>query len=92
MVVYEEHILQLCEAFAGLPPGRADVLRRALNKQKRPVIEEIRGEFFSSARERKHAPEKIVEVWELVTGFSRATPFARHTAQLMVSRRINPRG
>ena len=70
LVVYEEHILQLCEAFAGLPPGRADVLRRALNKQKRPVIEEIRGEFFSSARERKHAPEKIVEVWELVTGFA----------------------
>jgi DNA-directed DNA polymerase III PolC len=70
LVVYEEHILQMCEAFAGLPPGRADVLRRALNKQKRPVIEEIRGEFFSSARERKHATEKIVEVWELVTGFA----------------------
>ena len=33
LVVYEEHILQLSEAFAGLPPGRADVLRRALNKQ-----------------------------------------------------------
>jgi DNA polymerase-3 subunit alpha len=28
LVVYEEHILQICEAFAGLPPGRADVLRR----------------------------------------------------------------
>src|SRR5581483_11210955 len=24
LVVYEEHILQLCEAFAGLPPGRAE--------------------------------------------------------------------
>ena len=28
LVVYEEHILQICEAFAGLPPGRADILRR----------------------------------------------------------------
>jgi DNA-directed DNA polymerase III PolC len=70
LVVYEEHILQLCEAFAGLPPGRADVLRRALNKQKRTVIEEIRGEFFSSSRARGHAPEKAVEVWGLVTGFA----------------------
>jgi error-prone DNA polymerase len=70
LVVYEEHILQLSEAFAGLPPGRADVLRRALNKQKRDVIEEIRGEFFASARARGHSPEKIVEVWELVTGFA----------------------
>jgi DNA-directed DNA polymerase III PolC len=70
LVVYEEHILQICEAFAGLPPGRADVLRRALNKQKRPVIEEIQGEFFSSSLARGHAPEKIVEVWGLVTGFA----------------------
>jgi hypothetical protein len=49
LVVYEEHILQICEAFAGLPPGRADVLRRALNKQKRAVIAEIREEFFTAA-------------------------------------------
>ena len=70
LVVYEEHILQLCEAFAGLPPGRADVLRRALNKQRRAIIEEIHGEFFASARARGHSPEKTIEVWELVTGFA----------------------
>ena len=70
LVVYEEHILQICEAFAGLPPGRADVLRRALNKQKRPVIEEIQGEFFSSSLARGHSPEKTAEVWGLVTGFA----------------------
>ncbi len=70
LVVYEEHILQMCEAFAGLPPGRADVLRRALNKQKRAVIEEIQGEFFASAHARGHSPEKTAEVWGLVTGFA----------------------
>jgi DNA-directed DNA polymerase III PolC len=70
LVVYEEHILQICEAFAGLPPGRADVLRRALNKQKRKVIEEIGSEFIESAHARGHAPAKIAEVWDLVTGFA----------------------
>lgn len=70
LVVYEEHILQISEAFAGLPPGRADVLRRALNKQKRTVIEEIRGEFYTSAKARGHDLEKIEEVWGLVTGFA----------------------
>ena len=70
LVVYEEHILQICEAFAGLPPGRADVLRRALNKQKRVVIEEIQKEFVASAAARHHTPEKIEEVWGLVTGFA----------------------
>jgi DNA polymerase III alpha subunit len=46
------------------------VLRRALNKQKRSIIEEIRGEFFASAKARGHAPEKTEEVWGLVTGFA----------------------
>jgi DNA polymerase III alpha subunit len=70
LVVYEEHILQVCEAFAGLNPGRADVLRRALNKQKRAVIAEIREEFFASATARGHDAAKIEEVWSLVAGFA----------------------
>jgi error-prone DNA polymerase len=70
LVVYEEHILQISKDFAGLNPGRADVLRRALNKQNRPMIETIRDEFFESARLRGHSPEKIAEVWSLVTGFA----------------------
>src|SRR6185503_4073566 len=59
LVVYEEHILQICELFAGLPPGRADVLRRALNKFKQPLIEEIKAEFFESAKKRGHEDDKI---------------------------------
>ena len=70
LVVYEEHILQICEAFAGLPPGRADVLRRALNKHKRETIAEIREEFFACANTRGHPIEKTEEVWQLVTGFA----------------------
>lgn len=70
LVIYEEHILQLCENFAGLDPGRADVLRRALNKQKRPVIDEIRREFYASAKQRGHSEDKITEVWELASGFA----------------------
>ena len=70
LVVYEEHILQICEAFAGLSPGRADVLRRALVKQNFKQIEIIAGEFAASALARGHLPEKIREVWGLVTGFS----------------------
>jgi len=69
LIVYEEHILQVCEAFAGLPPGRADVLRRALGRQKEKVIETIRSEFFHSALARGHSPEKIEEVWGLVKSF-----------------------
>jgi len=69
MVVYEEHILQICEAFAGLPPGRADVLRRALGKEKHATIKEIKSEFFQCAHQKQRAPEDIQKVWDLVSSF-----------------------
>ena len=70
LVVFEEHVLQICEVFAGLPGGRADVLRRALNKGKAAVIAELREEFFACAQAKGHAPELTTEVWTLVAGFA----------------------
>ncbi|HVM46829.1 MAG TPA: DNA polymerase IV [Candidatus Acidoferrum sp.] len=69
LVVYEEHILQICELFAGLPPGRADVLRRALAKQKANVVAGIEIEFAESARRLGRTEPEIAEVWGLVSGF-----------------------
>ena len=39
LMVFEEHILQIAVEFAGVNLGRADVLRRALNKENRAMIE-----------------------------------------------------
>ena len=69
-VVYEEHILQICEAFAGLPPGRADVLRRALGKEKWHEVERIGLEFTACAEQLGRTAEEIATVWKIVTGFS----------------------
>lgn len=69
LVVYEEHILQICEAFASLPPSRADVLRRALGKDKEKLIEQIRHEFTACARRVGRSETEIAEVWNLVVGF-----------------------
>jgi DNA-directed DNA polymerase III PolC len=69
VVAYEEHILQICEAFAGLPPGRADVLRRALVKQDKAKINEVKAEFMLAAKERRRDARSIAYVWDLVAGF-----------------------
>ncbi len=69
VVAYEEHILQICEAFAGLPPGRADVLRRALVKQDKAKINEVKAEFMQAAKERRRDARSIAYVWDLVAGF-----------------------
>ena len=69
VIAYEEHILQIAEAFAGMPAGRADILRRALVKVQDAKIEEMRGEFCDFARRRGRTEEEIRAVWELVHGF-----------------------
>lgn len=69
LVVYEEHILQICEAFAGLPPGRADVLRRALGKERWPEVEKIGVEFSACATRLSRTADETAAVWKLICGF-----------------------
>ncbi|MEI8312927.1 MAG: fused DNA polymerase IV/DNA polymerase III subunit alpha, partial [Verrucomicrobiota bacterium] len=69
VIAYEEHILQIADAFAGMPAGRADILRRALVKVQDAKIEEMRGEFCGFARRSGRTEKEIRAVWELVHGF-----------------------
>ncbi len=70
LVVFEEHVLQICETFAGLSLDWGDKLRRALNRSQHGKIKEIKAPFTESARKQGHSPEEIAEVWELVSNFT----------------------
>ncbi len=69
VVAYEEHILQICEAFAAMPAGRADILRRALVKQKTAEVEKMRLEFWTCAERQGRKAHEIESVWALLFGF-----------------------
>ena len=69
VVAYEEHILQVCEAFANMPAGRADILRRALVKEKAGEIEKMRLEFWDCAVRNGRTQPEIEAVWNLLFGF-----------------------
>lgn len=69
VVAYEEHILQICEAFAGMSPGRADMIRRALVKVQPEKALSFRGEFAELAKAKGRTKDEIQAVWELVMGF-----------------------
>ena len=92
LVVYEEHILQLCEAFAGLPPGRADVLRRALEQTEARRHRGNSAASFSPPRTRAAIRRRRSPKCGSWSPALRVTPFARRTAPLTVLRRINPHG
>ncbi|MFZ4777330.1 MAG: fused DNA polymerase IV/DNA polymerase III subunit alpha, partial [Terrimicrobiaceae bacterium] len=69
VIAYEEHILQIAGAFAGMSAGRADILRRALVKVQEAKIEEMRLEFRDCALRYGRSEEEILPVWELIHGF-----------------------
>jgi DNA-directed DNA polymerase III PolC len=69
VVAYEEHVLQICEVFAGWDAGRADILRRMLVKNRMANVDAWRDEFAAAARGKGRTDEEITAVWDLLMQF-----------------------
>ena len=98
LIAYEEHVLQICEAFAGLDAGRADVLRRSLIKQDMATVERLGHEFRRAAREKGRPMEDIERVWNLLLGFqgyafcrAHSTAYGVEAYQAAVLKRYHPK-
>lgn len=71
LMAYEEHILLVANGFANMKWGRADMLRRALVKNKdRKRIEELGAEFRAQARKHGRTEEETATVWRLFEDFA----------------------
>ncbi|MBI4579149.1 MAG: DNA polymerase III subunit alpha, partial [Planctomycetes bacterium] len=84
LMVFEEHILQIATEFAGMNLGRADVLRRALNKEQDRLIAEMRAEFWACARRAGRGESEIATVWAQVEGFCGFMFNKAHSAEYAV--------
>ncbi|MDN4493673.1 DNA polymerase III subunit alpha [Ureibacillus aquaedulcis] len=70
VIVYQEQIMQIAHIFAGFTIGQADLLRRAVSKKKREVLEQQHQAFVSGAVSKGY-PERIAnEVYELIVRFA----------------------
>lgn len=62
VLVYQEQIMQIVHEFAGLSLGEADILRRAISKKNRQLIEEQKTSFINGCLARgyeKNIAEKL---------------------------------
>ena len=50
-IVYQEQVMQICEAVAGYSLGRADIVRRAMSKKKSDVLNKERTTFIFGGTE-----------------------------------------
>ncbi|MCI1071499.1 DNA polymerase III subunit alpha [Lactococcus lactis] len=81
IMIYQEQIMQVAQAFAGFSLGKADLLRRAISKKKGSELEKLREDFLVSATHNGHSKEKSEEIYDLIErfanyGFNRSHGFA----------------
>jgi error-prone DNA polymerase len=71
VMVYQEDVVNVCHAFAGMPLATADGLRKSLSK-KRPAkaLAGYAEEFFSGALALGRDPETIKRVWSMIMSFA----------------------
>lgn len=58
IAVYQEQIMQIVQAFAGFSLGEADILRRAMGKKIKELMDEQKGKFIEAAMKKWHS-EKL---------------------------------
>ncbi|WP_165007175.1 MULTISPECIES: DNA polymerase III subunit alpha [unclassified Enterococcus] len=81
VIVYQEQIMQIASTMAGFSLGQADILRRAVSKKKKDVLDSERDHFVTGAMQQGYSREKAVEVYEYIErfanyGFNRSHAFA----------------
>tara|TARA_B100000427_G_scaffold148524_1_gene123536 strand:- start:7625 stop:11023 length:3399 start_codon:yes stop_codon:yes gene_type:complete len=70
MIVYQEQVMQIASTIAGFSLGQADMLRRAMGKKKKDVMDKLRVEFLDGAKERNIAVNKANDVFDLCYKFA----------------------
>ena len=86
VMVYQEDVMKVCQAFAGLDLADADVLRRAMSGKHRSKKEfqRIVDKFFSNCYERGYPEQVINEVWRQIESFAGYSFSKAHSASFAV--------
>ncbi|MEO6832125.1 MAG: DNA polymerase III subunit alpha [Chitinophagaceae bacterium] len=63
VTVYQEQVMLLSQKLGGFSKGQADILRKAMGKKQKAVLDKMKGEFIVGAIAKGH-PEKVLEkIW-----------------------------
>lgn len=70
VIVYQEQIMQIAAQMAGFSLGEADLLRRAVSKKKREILDEQRLNFTKGAASKGFPAAAATEVYDLIVRFA----------------------
>ena len=64
ITVYQEQVMKLSQELAGFSEGKADVLRKAMGKKKKDILDNLKEDFFRGCQERSHDLKKVEKIWK----------------------------
>ncbi len=70
VIVYQEQIMQIAAVLSGYSLGEADLLRRAVSKKKREVLDQQRKRFVSGAVEKGYDQHTANTTYDLIVRFA----------------------
>jgi DNA polymerase-3 subunit alpha len=70
VIVYQEQIMQIASKMAGFSLGEADLLRRAVSKKKKDVLDAERKHFVDGCKGKGYSDETAHEVYDLIVRFA----------------------
>jgi DNA polymerase III subunit alpha len=80
LIVYQEQVQQIAQKVAGYTLGKADLLRRAMGKKKKEVLDAEFVPFSDGMRANGYSDKAISTLWEILVPFSDYAFNKAHTA------------
>lgn len=80
LIVYQEQVMAIAQKLAGYSLGNADLLRRAMGKKKKEILEKEFVPFSDGMRANGYSQPAITTLWDILVPFSDYAFNKAHTA------------
>ncbi|MWV44023.1 DNA polymerase III subunit alpha [Paenibacillus sp. HJL G12] len=70
IIVYQEQIMKIASLMAGFSLGEADLLRRAVSKKKREVLDQERSHFVAGSLKQGYTEDEANRVYDMIVRFA----------------------
>lgn len=80
LIVYQEQVMQIAQKLAGYSLGQADLLRRAMGKKKKAVLDKEYVPFREGMMRNGYSEDAVEALWQVLVPFSDYAFNKAHTA------------
>ncbi len=70
IIIYQEQTMQIVRTMAGFTLGEADILRRAISKKKKEILESYQTKFLEGALKKGYSLELSQKIYDLILKFA----------------------